>query len=289
MPSDIIYERIRGKDVFIFEDHHQALLPWAHLKQKLGVAPVLLSFDYHTDTRMAFNKHAYNISTDFKDMETISKDRCLLIDSNDFETIKNAIKDLSHDEHIDAGIRSGIIDCAYIIQNQAFATTSMEDAQYFENLKRPEFFFSKTPRPTQPMTYSIPKNRMFIASDEYTFDQRECENGDVALVRHRDRAIEDAHVSIRLSDLRQMSFTSGLPWFEANPYVLDIDLDYFNTWKSINPDACSIFHRLIRNSSGITIARESDCVDMLKIEGEQITSDILLSRMRQHIDTALCH
>lgn len=287
MQSDIICERIRGKDVFIFEDHHQALLPWAHLKQKIGVAPVLLSFDYHTDTRMAFTKHADKISKDFKEMERISKDRCSLISSFDFETIKGAIKDLSHDEHIDAGIRSGIIECAYIIQNQAFATTSIEDAQYFANLKRPEFFLSKPQRPSQPMTYAIPENRIFIASDEYTFDQHECENGDAALIRHRDRAIEDAHILIKLGDLRQMSYTSGLPWFESNPYVLDIDLDYFNTWRSINPGVCSIFYQLIRNSSGITIARESDCVDILKRDGELITSDILLARMRQHIDAAM--
>lgn len=289
MQSDIIYECIRGKDVFIFEDHHQALLPWAHFKQKIGIAPVLLSFDYHTDTRMAFTNHAYNVNKNFNEMEKISKERCSIINPYDFETIKSAIKDLRHDEHIDAGIRSGIIDCAYIIQNQAFATLSMEDEQYFENLKRPEFFLSKPQRPSQPMTYAIPENRMFIASDGYTFDQHECKNGDAALIRHRDRAIEDAHISIKLGELRQMSHTSGLPWIESNSYILDIDLDYFNTWKSINPDACSNFYQLIRNSSGITIARESDCVDMLKIEGEQITSDMLLSRMRQHIDTALCY
>lgn len=289
MQTDIICESIRGKEVFIFEDHHQALLPWAHFKHKIGAAPVLLSFDYHTDTHMAFTRYAYNINSNFQEMQKISRDRCSLISSFNFESIEGAIKDLNHDEHIDAGIRSGIIDCAYIIQNQNSATNSLEETHYFESLSRPEFFLSKPPRPSQPMTYNIPGNRMFIASDGYTFDQDECANGDAALVRHRDRAIEDAHVSIRLGDLRQMSLTSGLPWVESNPYVLDIDLDYFNTWKSINPDCCSIFYDLIRKSSGITIAKESDCVDMLKRDGEIITSNMLLDRMRQHIDFALSY
>lgn len=286
MQTDIICENIGGKDVFIFEDHHQALLPWAHLKHKIGTAPVLLSFDYHTDTRMAFTRYAYNINSNFQEMERISQARCSLINSFDFETIKDAISNLNHDEHIDAAIRSGIIDCAYIVQNQSSATNSIEDNRYFENLRKPEFFFSKPQRPSHPMTYEVPKNRIFIASDAYTFDQHECVDGDAAIVRHRDRAIEDAHISIRLGDLRQMSHTSGLPWFEHNPYVLDIDLDYFNTWKSINPDYCSVFYQLIRNSSGITIAKESDCVEMLRRECEEITSDYLLARMRQHIVNA---
>jgi integrase len=48
----------------------------------------------------------------------------------------------------------------------------------------------------------------------------------------------------------------GAPAFSDN-FILDIDLDYFNTAKSITPDHRSVFYDLIRRCIGITIAMES--------------------------------
>ena len=49
---------IGGKAVYIVEEHHQALIPWGIERRKTALPPVLITFDYHTDTRPAFLHYA---------------------------------------------------------------------------------------------------------------------------------------------------------------------------------------------------------------------------------------
>ena len=70
-------------------------------------------------------------------------------------------------------------------------------------------------------------------------------------------------------------------------YILDIDLDYFHTLKSIQPDNCDTIYSLIRNAKIITIAKEPICVDNLKYGNEQINSELLLDALLNHIEQAL--
>lgn len=74
--------------------------------------------------------------------------------------------------------------------------------------------------------------------------------------------------------------------FPAGGYILDVDLDYFQTRKSIEPEDARTFYRLIRESGIITVALEPACVESGRLEGETITSDFLLARLLEHIEKA---
>ena len=41
---------IRGKRIFLVEDHHHVLLPWAELRRASSQAFSTLTLDHHTDT-----------------------------------------------------------------------------------------------------------------------------------------------------------------------------------------------------------------------------------------------
>ncbi|KGP78390.1 MULTISPECIES: UPF0489 family protein [Paenibacillus] len=50
------------------------------------------------------------------------------------------------------------------------------------------------------------------------------------------------------------------------PYILDFDLDYFPKRSSFSPERSSFLRQIIENAEIITIARERECFDDLKLE-----------------------
>jgi hypothetical protein len=69
-------------------------------------------------------------------------------------------------------------------------------------------------------------------------------------------------------------------------YILDIDLDYFRTAKSSNPNDTSLLYKLIRGAGIITIALEPECVKHCRLSREKITADTLLVDIIKHIAQA---
>jgi len=69
-------------------------------------------------------------------------------------------------------------------------------------------------------------------------------------------------------------------------YVFDIDLDAFQTFRSVSPENSDVFHALIRKTVAVTIACERAWVNRLKVDRE-LTSDFLLDRMIEHIEQAM--
>jgi hypothetical protein len=63
------------------------------------------------------------------------------------------------------------------------------------------------------------------------------------------------------------------------PYVLDVDLDYFNTYKSVDPEDSKTFQKLIENAGLITIATEPEYVTGCALD-KGLTSDFLLDAFR---------
>jgi hypothetical protein len=84
-----------------------------------------------------------------------------------------------------------------------------------------------------------------------------------------------------------MAKAIGLSNVDAKPYILDIDLDYFHSEKSINPTDTTAFYRLIRNSVAVTIATEPECVEYLRLDGSAVTAPMLLDRLKEHIKAAM--
>ena len=107
----VLQKNINGKTVYLVEDHHHALHPWAHERDRLGIAPHVLTLDHHTDTLPAFTHYD----------ETHEKKHEKQIAAHTDEAIENASKDLRHDEHFDFAIRNGIIASATVFSHVNFS------------------------------------------------------------------------------------------------------------------------------------------------------------------------
>lgn len=68
--------------------------------------------------------------------------------------------------------------------------------------------------------------------------------------------------------------------------VLDIDLDYFLTADALKPKQPDVFLSLVKRSPIITISLEKDWVNILRLKGEDITSDSILSELLELISKA---
>jgi hypothetical protein len=139
-------------------------------------------------------------------------------------------------------------------------------------------------RATPPFTYTLPENRMVVLERSYNYSWLDAEDYNKS---YKNAAIESRFLQDRLEIIENICRTSGIRNLLDEPFILDIDLDYFNTRKSIAPDDPSIFHDLIRKALAITIVRESACVNQLQIQGEGLTSHFLEEAVMQHIGVAL--
>ncbi|MEE3950087.1 UPF0489 family protein [Bacillus wiedmannii] len=294
------HQIINSKDIYIVEHHHHVLEPWAIYRER-NAAPILVTLDHHTDCRSAFLQHsALQIEGDSYEVDahrvTFRKNCIDEIDYNDLNTVRSAIGNLKHDEHIDAAIKSSIIEKALVISYDAHR----DDPMSFKESKRIEECYS-TPaifarmrgeifEVQAPEGYPESENSIYILDKKcWIGDQAEhpAPHNDDCTKPHYDQAIESIYLEDKLNTINEM--IPGL--IENNQftqdYILDIDLDYFHTLKSIQPDNYDIFYNLIRNAKIITIATEPICVENLKYENEVINSDSLLTALLNHIQDAL--
>jgi len=296
---------VNGKQVFAFESHHHALIPWAEVRRGLQRAPRLLTLDYHTDTVGAFRGHVCAKTGACGDaMQPIMDAEITAIKFQDPRTVIEAVGKLRFDEQIDAALRSNILDLAFIIakedhdhivSNEQHASDAVaaqdpslrRQIQITGGLEGTRIIeYVDNPRAKPPYTYSIPPNRMIVLPG---VDMRAAGSIEVTEEMSRaksDGAIESEFLEDRLALINSVCSTSGIPSLFDEPFILDIDLDYFNTQKSIAPDDSSTFYGLIRRAAIVTIARESICVKSCQFRGEELTSDFLEREVMAHIAVA---
>lgn len=126
------HQRVCDKDIYVVDDHHQALAPWVLIRRRLDRAPNLITIDHQTDVHEAFLGHAH--------LETYGeRRRCLgarkelvkRIDWQDDQSLLWAIEHLRHDEHVDAATMSGILNYAFCIQlSDSGGNPSIEEQAY---------------------------------------------------------------------------------------------------------------------------------------------------------------
>jgi hypothetical protein len=247
------------------------------ISESLGQSPILLTLDNHTDTREAFHCHVlYQHATLKYEDELARQSHCLAIRSEELKTIESAIKELQNDEQIDAAIRASILDFAMVIHHTPGRRTfSIEEKEYSKQISNLEYWVlhpdQKIPdRPTPPFTYGIPPSRIFLSTPLLDYDA----------------CLESPQLVRNLEELKQMVATSGLSWIDDKPYILDIDLDFFSSKKSIAPLDTSAFYKLLRNAAAITIALEPRYVEELN-EDEGLDSEYLFEKIKEHIQKAL--
>ena len=82
-----------------------------------------------------------------------------------------------------------------------------------------------------------------------------------------DNIIDDSFLIPLLEDIPQ------------TPYILDIDCDNFMTEKSLLPESAGLWHKLIKNASGISVSLESDYVKILRLPGENISGNSIADHL----------
>ena len=278
---------IAGKNVSIVPSHEQALVAWADTRRRLDHAPLLLSFDHHTDTHRAFCCFAVNTldDDDRERMEALIGDLVAEVDFRRPETVLRAVEKLRHDEQIDAAIRCNIVDVAFILTYQGSGTPSREQISYHQDW--PLALLENRTYPERPFTYDIPRNRVFEIDTGCYAGCRKQTHDDDCIRPLSDQAIESRYLQGRMTVADEMCRSAGLGTLIENPYILDVDLDYLRTAKSVVPKNASLFYRLIRQAIAITIATSPSCVEICRLPGEEVTADYLLSKVEQHIARAL--
>lgn len=258
-------KNIEGKDIYIFKSHEQALMPWALIRRKFKEPLNLITLDHHTDTIEAFRdhiffslqKHEYDPVDNFLEQYKPIADTLIKgIDFTKDESVQKAIEILDHDEHIDAALRSGIISLATSFNLNSFSSNTI-------------------------------KNRIIEVTSNCAIGCTKRPHDDECEIAHANQVIESEYLNHLLKTANSIAQSIGVISIEDEPYILDIDLDYFHTEKSISPNNTSTFYRLIKNSTAITIALEPECVEEEKLDNSLITSESLLLYLIEHIKLAI--
>lgn len=289
--TDLFRHRsVCGKDVYVVDDHHQALAPWALIRRRLDWAPNLITIDHHTDVYEAFLGHAHLETYESGgDTWALARELVKRIDWQDDQSLRWAIERLRHDEHIDAATLSGILNYAFCIQlSDSGGNPSIEEQAYAADRQARWPQPPTLPPPSRPMTYEDPENHIFVISHDCAIGCNRMPHNDDCVVEHGNMIIESIYLDDQLARGAEMSRCVGIDHLEAQPYILDIDLDAFHSRQAIAPADPATFYRLIRNAVAITVATEAECVEDLKFDDEPIDADTLLDRLMRHIEAAVC-
>lgn len=282
---------IKGKDVYVVDDHHKALAAWALVRRAIGAAPNLITIDHHTDTHEAFLSHACVEYHEGRvgDEEAFRLALTAEIDWRSDDSLSDAIGNLRHDEHIDAATCCGTLDNAFCIQlSDSGGTQSIEQLAVYNGRQANWLSAPAIPKPQRPMTYEAAPNRIYILSSDCFIGCEARPHNDACVARQSDEIIESRYLDDQLQRGAEISRCIGLADLEAAPYILDIDLDAFHSRRAISPKDPSTFYRLIKNAVAITVATEPDCVEDLWLdEQHRMAAAELLAELLAHIDRAL--
>ena len=198
-------------------EEHHHVLTFWH--QFRNQVPYLLTFDHHTDLHRAF-QHLLNEKN--RNYDKTQKEW----DLDQSEVLKgisindfDTILRLKHDEHIDAAIQAGIIKKALVYSYDS---------------------------------YRSKPNRVYAINGDEKYNNEPIINNSIIY--------QDVESPIESTELEEGFKRFDLclsrdEWMKS--YILDIDLDFFHTCKSIHPIDVSIFKKLIDGAIGISIAKES--------------------------------
>lgn len=282
---------IKGKSIYVVDDHHKALAAWALVRRSMAHAPNLITLDHHTDTHEAFLGHshweAYEGRTN--DQESCRLGLVALIDWRDNQSVINAIANLKHDEHIDAATSSGTLDNAFCIQlSDSGATQSVEQVAFemsmAESWQKPPSLAA----PRRPMTYLPAESRVYAIPFDCFIGCKAKSHDAACYVKLSNEFIESKYLDDQLARGAEISTCIGIADPEAVPYILDIDLDAFHTRQAISPQDPSTFYRLVKNAVAVTIATEAECVEIEWLDADdQMSATDLLNELLVHLDNAI--
>lgn len=283
------HREIKGKRVFIVDDHQKAFAAWALIRRERQDPPILISLDHHTDTLEAF-LHAAAMEHPYDDdeMEARRAELMKLLGWSD-EAVLASVAKLKHDEQIQAAAACGIVRASFSIQlSDMSGWPSVEENAFSEQLAAA--WPNTVPEPRRPFTYEPPPNNVFVVGHECFIGCKGRPHTDECLSPHYSQVLESIYLNDQLDRAKEMASCIGIKGsIDSVAYVLDIDLDIFHTRASIEPKDTATLYRLIKGALAITIATEAECVDelWLKTEETRLSANNLLERLLAHINSAL--
>jgi hypothetical protein len=230
----------------IVENHHEVLTYWAEYRRTLKQAPLLLTLDHHTDTSAAFRMHLKEFRPNTEEFHRQQKNLLGAMSFNDSNSIREGIQKLAHDEHIMAALNTDIVSSAFVVAQNAMDT----DETIFQRYK--------------------------ICCFAALRDQ----NDEKPKVNEYDQLLE--------SEFLQQAFThffkvcpyfQSLETFLCQNYILDIDLDYLNTFGVVDPKDSFFINTLAKHAGLVTIAKEKRHV-LMCAQDSGLTSDFLLEKLK---------
>lgn len=264
----------------VVDSHHKVLQHWASCRRELGFAPKLLTLDHHTDTSKPFRRAIGRIFTAQGEAATpekfnnLQQDFLQQLDYRSESAVNSAISDLNNDEHIVAAIQTDIISLACVIAHSARAT---DLATFHEH----NIICSPVP--------DVKFNEAEVRDvDGFEASALEAQRPDMSARAGKteldyDCVLETWFLQNKLDDFNEILNQASQPPLLEGHYILDIDLDYFNTFKSIEPKNSDLFRRLIDNASLVTIATEPDYVKACAVD-KDLSSEYLLQKILRMSD-----
>ena len=236
--------------MIVVEHHHQVLPHWAAFRRTQPSAPRLLTLDHHTDTSRPFRRHlrhqaraqGQTLSTEME--QALSRKLVSQLDFTDPLTIETAMETLGNDEHVVAAIGADIIRSAFVIAHNAADT---DQSIYLEH------------------------KIICRGVDEYRHEGRRRPQPN--------NVLETDFLTKRLQDFDNMVRQLDEPLLREAPFILDIDLDYFNTLRAIRPEAPALIRTLAKEAALLTVATEPSYVSHCAVEPD-VTWTKLLDELR---------
>ena len=241
--------------MIVVEHHHEVLPHWAKFRCTQPYAPRLLTLDHHTDTSRPFRRYlrrqarAQNKRLSVEMEQEQSQQLLAQLDYLDDHSIEVAMEMLSNDEHVMTAIGADIIRSAFVIAHNAADTA---EEVYLEH------------------------KVICRGVDEHMRNGR---------VRPQpDNVLEADFLAKRLHDFDHILKALDEPLLREMPFILDIDLDYFNTLRAVRPDTPELIRTLAEESALVTVATEPEYVTHCAME-PGVTWTQLLADLRTVLGT----
>lgn len=300
MHHAISTQTIGGKKLYVFEKHNAALSAWADVKINFGHPFNVITLDHHTDTHSAFCHHlCHRYGLDNNEARSAGLSELVnMYSAGGAGNIDDVVDLIRYDEQIYTAIALGVIDFCYVIaicdshgSLSDFACSRRDNGTQRNSdgtiLFNPDDFINPPPEPERHTYTRAINSKVLCAQSICAVNCHKIPHDDDCIRPHYDSVLESDYLQDKLRQFDIMHESAGCNAAIAHPFVLDVDLDYFHTTQSITPSSTELFYELIRQSIAITIALEPSCVDQLRLDGEDISSDSLLTSIKTHIATAL--
>jgi hypothetical protein len=234
----------------VVKSHHQVLSLWAEYRRQRSRAPLLITLDHHTDTSMPFRNYLGKKFPNNKIQQ--DKERKNILEKISFlepQSVKEAEGLLSHDEHILTALGCDILSGAFVVAQNARDT----DLEVYQQHK--------------VCCYSVARS------------------GSVATISECHRVLESDFLNMAIEHFNGVRKQNSELELLSQDYILDVDLDYFNTLRGVKPEDAEVYLRLLKGAGLVTVATEPEHVTLCAREVD-VTSEKLLESLEKLHATA---